>query len=231
MILAAVMRGLPNKAISKELWVTEQTVKFHLSNIYRKLGVPTEPRPCGMRRTMACSNPEAPWRSREQCGGKGHTSARCDGRRRRCRCPCTEATDPRFARLDGRGGAAAGRARGLAAGRRRRVRPCSSPSCYLSSRVSTAEVEVVHSVATMAEGRPTPLGSAAGGRTLHAQWAGPAGPAHPTGRSGRRSASRWFWRQSVRSRSGRLDGHGNAAVAPRWAVSFQAHRPAGESHP
>jgi DNA-binding NarL/FixJ family response regulator len=40
MILAAVMRGLPNKAISKELWVTEQTVKFHLSNIYRKLGVP-----------------------------------------------------------------------------------------------------------------------------------------------------------------------------------------------
>ena len=40
MILAAVTRGLPNKAISKELWVTEQTVKFHLSNIYRKLGVP-----------------------------------------------------------------------------------------------------------------------------------------------------------------------------------------------
>jgi DNA-binding NarL/FixJ family response regulator len=40
MILAAVMRGLPNKAIGKELWVTEQTVKFHLSNIYRKLGVP-----------------------------------------------------------------------------------------------------------------------------------------------------------------------------------------------
>jgi DNA-binding NarL/FixJ family response regulator len=34
------MRGLPNKAIGKELWVTEQTVKFHLSNIYRKLGVP-----------------------------------------------------------------------------------------------------------------------------------------------------------------------------------------------
>jgi DNA-binding NarL/FixJ family response regulator len=38
-ILAAVMRGLPNKAISKELWVAEQTVMFHLSNIYRKLGV------------------------------------------------------------------------------------------------------------------------------------------------------------------------------------------------
>ncbi len=32
-------RGLSNDAIAKELWVTEQTVKFHLTNIYRKLGV------------------------------------------------------------------------------------------------------------------------------------------------------------------------------------------------
>jgi DNA-binding NarL/FixJ family response regulator len=38
-ILEAVARGLSNKAISKELWVTEQTVKFHLNNVYRKLGV------------------------------------------------------------------------------------------------------------------------------------------------------------------------------------------------
>ena len=38
-ILKAVARGLSNKQISEELWVTEQTVKFHLSNIYRKLGV------------------------------------------------------------------------------------------------------------------------------------------------------------------------------------------------
>jgi DNA-binding NarL/FixJ family response regulator len=38
-ILKAVARGLPNQAIGKELWVTEQTVKFHLTNIYRKLGV------------------------------------------------------------------------------------------------------------------------------------------------------------------------------------------------
>jgi DNA-binding NarL/FixJ family response regulator len=34
-----VARGLSNKAISKEFWVTEQTVKFHLHNVYRKLGV------------------------------------------------------------------------------------------------------------------------------------------------------------------------------------------------
>src|SRR3954468_1286938 len=38
-ILKAVARGLSNKQISQELFVTEQTVKFHLSNIYRKLGV------------------------------------------------------------------------------------------------------------------------------------------------------------------------------------------------
>src|SRR3954470_6494713 len=38
-MLKAVARGLSNKQISQELWVTEQTVKFHLSNIYRKLGV------------------------------------------------------------------------------------------------------------------------------------------------------------------------------------------------
>jgi DNA-binding NarL/FixJ family response regulator len=38
-MLRALARGLSNQAISKEFWVTEQTVKFHLSNIYRKLGV------------------------------------------------------------------------------------------------------------------------------------------------------------------------------------------------
>ena len=38
-ILAAVAGGLTTKAISGELWVSEHTVKFHLTNIYRKLGV------------------------------------------------------------------------------------------------------------------------------------------------------------------------------------------------
>ncbi len=38
-ILKAVVRGLSNDAIAQEFWVTEQTVKFHLTNIYRKLGV------------------------------------------------------------------------------------------------------------------------------------------------------------------------------------------------
>ncbi len=39
MILEAVSRGLSNKRIAGDLWVTEQTVKFHLSNAFRKLGV------------------------------------------------------------------------------------------------------------------------------------------------------------------------------------------------
>ncbi|HEY5294073.1 MAG TPA: helix-turn-helix transcriptional regulator, partial [Gaiellaceae bacterium] len=38
-IMKAVARGLSNKAIAKELWITEQTVKFHLGNVYRKLGI------------------------------------------------------------------------------------------------------------------------------------------------------------------------------------------------
>jgi DNA-binding NarL/FixJ family response regulator len=38
-ILKCVARGLSNRAIATELHVTEQTVKFHLTNVYRKLGV------------------------------------------------------------------------------------------------------------------------------------------------------------------------------------------------
>ena len=38
-ILGLVAQGKTNGTIARELWVTEQTVKFHLSNTYRKLGV------------------------------------------------------------------------------------------------------------------------------------------------------------------------------------------------
>jgi DNA-binding NarL/FixJ family response regulator len=38
-ILGEVARGLTTKSISRNLWVSEHTVKFHLTNIYRKLGV------------------------------------------------------------------------------------------------------------------------------------------------------------------------------------------------
>jgi DNA-binding NarL/FixJ family response regulator len=38
-ILGLVAEGQTNGHIARQLWVTEQTVKFHLSNTYRKLGV------------------------------------------------------------------------------------------------------------------------------------------------------------------------------------------------
>jgi DNA-binding NarL/FixJ family response regulator len=38
-ILEAVAAGLTTAAISRDLWVSEHTIKFHLTNIYRKLGV------------------------------------------------------------------------------------------------------------------------------------------------------------------------------------------------
>jgi DNA-binding NarL/FixJ family response regulator len=38
-ILRLAAQGMTNGRIARELWVTEQTVKFHLSNTYRKLGV------------------------------------------------------------------------------------------------------------------------------------------------------------------------------------------------
>lgn len=38
-ILQALARGLSNEAIAKELWIARQTVKFHVRNVYRKLGV------------------------------------------------------------------------------------------------------------------------------------------------------------------------------------------------
>ena len=38
-ILGLVAEGATNGQIARSLWVTEQTVKFHLSNTYRKLGV------------------------------------------------------------------------------------------------------------------------------------------------------------------------------------------------
>ena len=38
-VLAAVSKGLSNRAIGRELFLSDQTVKFHLNKIYRKLGV------------------------------------------------------------------------------------------------------------------------------------------------------------------------------------------------
>ncbi len=38
-ILKLVSEGRSNRQVAELLWVTDQTVKFHLANVYRKLGV------------------------------------------------------------------------------------------------------------------------------------------------------------------------------------------------
>jgi DNA-binding NarL/FixJ family response regulator len=38
-ILRALTRGLTNRDIGRELWLSEQTVKFHVRTVYRKLGL------------------------------------------------------------------------------------------------------------------------------------------------------------------------------------------------
>jgi len=38
-ILRLVAEGRSNREVGQLLWVTDQTVKFHLANAYRKLGV------------------------------------------------------------------------------------------------------------------------------------------------------------------------------------------------
>jgi DNA-binding NarL/FixJ family response regulator len=40
-MLTALGEGLSNKQIAKQHWLAEQTVKFHLTNLYRKLSVST----------------------------------------------------------------------------------------------------------------------------------------------------------------------------------------------
>ena len=37
-VLQALSEGLTNREIGRELWISEETVKFHLKNLFRKLG-------------------------------------------------------------------------------------------------------------------------------------------------------------------------------------------------
>ena len=45
-ILRLVASGATNGEIAGQLWITQQTVKFHVSNIYRKLGVANRTEAC-----------------------------------------------------------------------------------------------------------------------------------------------------------------------------------------
>ena len=39
-VLQALCEGLSDKQIGRRLWITDQTVRFHLKNVFRKLGAP-----------------------------------------------------------------------------------------------------------------------------------------------------------------------------------------------
>jgi DNA-binding NarL/FixJ family response regulator len=60
-VLQALARGLSNRDIAQDLWLAEQTVKFHLTNIYRKLGVSnrTEAANLAFRHGLTDRRPEA----------------------------------------------------------------------------------------------------------------------------------------------------------------------------
>ena len=45
-ILRLVASGATNGVIARQLWITQQTVKFHVSNIYRKLDVANRTEAC-----------------------------------------------------------------------------------------------------------------------------------------------------------------------------------------
>ena len=82
-ILEALAKGKSNDEIAKELWVTQQTVKFHLTNIYRKLGVKnrTEATRLAYQRGLV-ENPDGPrpieGMTSRPAGGAGPTGLTVD---------------------------------------------------------------------------------------------------------------------------------------------------------
>jgi DNA-binding NarL/FixJ family response regulator len=56
-VLAAVARGLSNRAVGKQLFLSDQTVKFHLHNIYGKLGVANRTQAAAAARAVGLLDP------------------------------------------------------------------------------------------------------------------------------------------------------------------------------
>jgi DNA-binding NarL/FixJ family response regulator len=59
-ILQLVASGATNGEIARRLWITQQTVKFHVSNIYRKLDVTNRTEACHYAHVNGLVSAEAP---------------------------------------------------------------------------------------------------------------------------------------------------------------------------
>jgi DNA-binding NarL/FixJ family response regulator len=59
-VLKALARGLSNRQIARELWLAEQTVKFHLTNIYKKLKVANRTEAARFAYRHGLAKPERP---------------------------------------------------------------------------------------------------------------------------------------------------------------------------
>jgi DNA-binding NarL/FixJ family response regulator len=59
-ILVLAAEGMTNAKIAGRLWITQQTVKFHLSNTYRKLGVANRTQACRYAYVNALVRPDEP---------------------------------------------------------------------------------------------------------------------------------------------------------------------------
>ena len=75
-VLRSVAEGHTNAQIGRELWLTEQTVKFHLSKIYRKLGVSNRTEASRYALLLGMHAPQHSTRHR----ASSHRIGRLDGR-------------------------------------------------------------------------------------------------------------------------------------------------------
>jgi two-component system nitrate/nitrite response regulator NarL len=68
-ILDRVATGRSNKQIAAEFWLSEQTIKYHLTNVYRKLGVSSRTEAARFAYDHGLTGGSSPDESRQQLNG------------------------------------------------------------------------------------------------------------------------------------------------------------------
>lgn len=58
-VLRLVASGETNRGVARRLWVTDETVKFHLSNVYRRLAVRNRAEASAWARAQGLLDPAA----------------------------------------------------------------------------------------------------------------------------------------------------------------------------